>query len=82
VSLTDQGEPSVFPGRVKESQAGLSCFLKVGGRGSNFPRGTRPQGVREGVVDIEVSYYQEGDIQGWKQGIGGDGVDSVVMCVD
>jgi len=32
-------------------------------------------------VYIEVPYYQEGDVQGWKQGIGGDGVDSVVACV-
>jgi len=32
-------------------------------------------------VYIEVPYYQEGDVQGWKQGIGGDGVDSVVTCV-
>ena len=30
---------------------------------------------------IEVPYYQEGDVQGWKEGIGGDGVDSVVTCV-
>ena len=30
---------------------------------------------------IEVPYYQEGDVQGWKEGIGGDGVDPVVACV-
>ena len=30
---------------------------------------------------IEVPYYQEGDIQGWKQNFGGDRVDSVVVCV-
>ena len=30
---------------------------------------------------IEVPYYLEGDVQGWKEGIGGDGVDSVVVCV-
>jgi len=29
--VTNQGEPSVFPGQVKGSEAGLSCLLKVGG---------------------------------------------------
>jgi len=38
-------------------------------------------------VYLEVPYYQEGDVQGWKEGIGGDGVDPVVarvgqVCVD
>jgi len=32
-------------------------------------------------VYIEVPYNQEGYVQGWKEGIGGDGVDSVVACV-
>jgi len=32
-------------------------------------------------VYIEVPYYQEGDVQGGKAGIGGDGVDSAVACV-
>jgi len=32
-------------------------------------------------VYIEVPYYQEGDVQGRKEGIRGDGVDPVVACV-
>jgi len=32
-------------------------------------------------VYIEVPYYQEGDLQGWKEGSRGDGVDPVVACV-
>ena len=30
---------------------------------------------------FEVPYYQQGDIQGGKEGFWGDGVDSVVTCV-
>jgi len=29
--LTNQGEPSLLPGQVKEGEAGLHCFLKVAG---------------------------------------------------
>jgi len=32
-------------------------------------------------VYIEVPYYQEGNVQGWKEGIGGDVVDPVVAYV-
>jgi len=35
----------------------------------------------QGVVYVEVPYYQEGDIQGWKQGFRGDRMDVVVVCV-
>jgi len=32
-------------------------------------------------VYIEVPYYQEGDVQGWKEGVGVDGVDPMVASV-
>jgi len=66
VSPTDQGEPGIFPGWVEEGEASLGCFFEVGGRGSNFPRGTGPQGVRKRVVYVEVHNYQEGYVQGRK----------------
>jgi len=55
------GEPSKNPRGVEESESQVCGPVKVRGRGGDLIRFERPERVRYGVVDIEVTQRKRGE---------------------